>query len=108
MWFIMINESFICENCNKTIKKHKAWSARNHCPFCLYSKHLDENKPWDRLSTCKWLMKPIWIDYKKNKWYCIKYKCEKCFKVNINKVADDDDFLGFVKEINKNIQKYLK
>lgn len=101
MWFIMINESFICENCWKEVTKHPNWSARNHCPFCLYSKHLDEKKPWDRLSSCFWLMKPIDIDFKKNKWNMIKHKCEKCSKEILNKVAPDDNFLEFVKNRNK-------
>jgi hypothetical protein len=31
----------------------------------------------------------------------IKHKCEKCSKEILNKVSDDDDFLGFMKKINK-------
>ena len=101
MWnFIMINEDFVCENCHKKIPKHPTWSARNHCPFCLYSKHLDESFPWDRKSKCLALMKPIWIDHKKNKWYMIKHKCEKCSKEILNKIAIDDEFLEFIKWIN--------
>ena len=101
MWFKMINEDFICENCWKKVKKHPNWSARNHCPDCLYSKHLDKDFPWDRKSDCKGLMKPIWIDYKKNKGYMIKHKCQKCNKEILNKVAIDDNFLDFTKKINK-------
>ena len=99
-WFIMKNENFTCENCWKKVKIHPKWSARNHCPFCLYSKHLDKIFPWDRKSDCHWLMKPIWIDYKKNKWNMIKHKCQKCQKEILNKIAPDDDFLNFVKQIN--------
>lgn len=100
MWFIMINEDFECENCWKKIEKNKNWWVRNHCPHCLYSKHLDDKKPWDRLSTCLWLLKPVGIDFRKNKWYCISYKCIKCWNENINKVSEDDNFLDFVKKIN--------
>jgi len=104
MWrFKMINESFVCDNCSKEIKKHPEWSARNHCPFCLYSKHLDKDFPGDRLSECKWKMKPIWIDYKKNKGDMIKHKCLKCWKEILNKVAPDDDFLNFIRKINKRL-----
>jgi len=102
MWFKMINESFVCENCHKKVEKHPSWSARNHCPYCLYSKHLDKDFPWDRASECFWLMKPIWIDYKKNKWYMIKHKCIKCSKEILNKIAPDDNFLDFVNKVNKN------
>ena len=101
MWFKMINDSFVCENCGKEINKHPEWSARNHCPFCLYSKHLDINLPWDRLSNCLWLMHPIDIEYKKNKGNMIKHKCTKCNKEILNKIAPDDYFLNFVKKINK-------
>jgi len=100
MWFKMINETFICENCKKMISKHPTWSARNHCPNCLYSKHLDKEFPWDRLSECNWLMKPIWIDFKKNKWWMIKHKCEKCEKEILNKIAPDDNYIDFIKKIN--------
>ncbi len=95
MWFKMINDSFICENCSKKIDKHPSGSARNHCPHCLYSKHLDEDFPWDRNSKCFSLMSPIWIDHKKNKGYMIKHKCQKCWKEILNKIAPDDNFLEF-------------
>lgn len=104
MWkFIMINDSFTCENCWKNVKKHPEWSARNHCPFCLSSKHLDENFPWDRASECKWIMEAIDIDYKKNKWYMIKHKCKKCSKEILNKVAPDDDLFILINKRNKKI-----
>jgi hypothetical protein len=99
MWFKMINEWFICENCQKQIIKHKTGSARNHCPFCLYSKHLDDKFPWDRKSDCLWLMTPVWMEYKKNKWNMLIHKCNKCTKTILNKIADDDNFLEFVKKI---------
>jgi DNA-directed RNA polymerase subunit RPC12/RpoP len=98
--FKMINEWFSCENCWYKIIKHPTGSARNHCPFCLFSKHLDKESPWDRLSECFWLMNPIWMDFKKNKGNMIKHKCDKCSKEILNQVAPDDNFLDFVKKIN--------
>ena len=94
----MINEQFKCENCWKKVEKHPDWSARNHCPYCLYSKHLDDKYPWDRASNCHSLMKPIWIDNKKNKWWMIKHKCLKCSKKILNKIAPDDNFLEFIQK----------
>lgn len=101
MSFKMINESFICENCWKNIEKHPEWSARNHCPFCLYSKHLDKDSPGDRLSTCLGLMIPVWIDHKKNKRWMIQHKCQKCWKEILNKVAPDDKYVEFIAARNK-------
>lgn len=100
MWFIMINESFVCENCGKEVSKHPNGSARNHCPFCLYSKHLDRDFPWDRLSDCLWIMQPIGIDSKKNKGWMIEHKCKKCGKKILNKVASDDNFISWIQERN--------
>jgi hypothetical protein len=67
----------------------------------LSSKHLDESFPWDRASECHGIMLAVWIDHKKNKWNMIKHKCKKCNKEILNKVAPDDNFLDFVKKINK-------
>jgi DNA-directed RNA polymerase subunit RPC12/RpoP len=103
MGFKMINEGFICENCGKSVEKHPEGSARNHCPFCLCSKHLDASFPWDRASICEWIMVPTGIDYKKNKGYMIEHTCQKCSKKIINRIAPDDDFLSWVKKKNRNI-----
>jgi DNA-directed RNA polymerase subunit RPC12/RpoP len=101
MGFIMKNESFVCQNCGNEVDLHPTGSARNHCPKCLYSLHVDDIIPGDRLSECHWLMKPIGIDYKKNKWDMIRHQCTKCGKEMLNIVAPDDDFLGFVRKLNR-------
>lgn len=97
MGFIMKNESFTCENCNLEILKHPSWSARNHCPFCFHSKHLDKDFPGDRASECRWPMKPTWKDYHKNKWWMVIHECKKCWKKISNKLADDDNLDVFSK-----------
>ena len=51
--FTMRDESFTCENCHKEVKP-LGYTARDHCPYCLYSKHVDIN-PGDRQNTCKGL-----------------------------------------------------
>ena len=86
--FNMIDEEFICENCHKNVGKLK-YSARDHCPFCLYSKHVDI-LPGDRENNCKGLLIPIGIEKFKNS-YKIVYKCEKCNEIHKNIVATDDD-----------------
>lgn len=40
--FIEIDEEFICENCGHKVQR-LGYSCRNHCPYCLYSKHVDIN-----------------------------------------------------------------
>ena len=73
--FNMIDEEFICENCLNKVQK-LGYTARDHCPFCLYSKHVDIN-PGDRLNECKGLLKPVGIEKFKST-FKILYKCTKC------------------------------
>lgn len=86
--FNMIDEDFICENCGYEVKKLN-YTARDHCPNCLYSKHLDIN-PGDRLNACKGLLEPIKIEKFKDT-YKIIYKCIKCGEFHKNKIARDDN-----------------
>ena len=87
--FNMVDEPFICENCKNEIKPLK-YSARDHCNYCLYSKHVDIN-PGDRANDCKGLLIPIGIEKFKDT-YKIIYKCEKCNKIHRNIMAKDDNF----------------
>ena len=100
----MRNESFTCEKCREEVSPHPTGSARNHCPKCLYSKHVDHTLPGDRLSDCHGLMRPIGVNYKKNKGDMIVHECEKCHKKILNQVAPDDAFLQFVREMNKKFE----
>ncbi len=86
--FTMKDEEFICEHCNQPVEKLHI-TARDHCPYCLYSKHVDIN-PGDRQNNCKGLLKPIGIEKFKDT-YKIIYKCEKCHELHKNKMASDDD-----------------
>jgi len=98
----MRNESFQCEHCKQEVALHPDGSARNHCPVCLYSQHVDQEFPGDRAASCLGLMEPVGIDYRKNKGYMIEHLCIKCKKTMLNKVAPDDHFLDFIRKFNKN------
>lgn len=87
--FNKLDEEFICENCGKNVPKLN-YSSRDHCPYCLYSKHVDIN-PGDRNNTCRGLLKPIDIEKHKDT-YKILYICEKCHVPHKNIMAVDDDF----------------
>ena len=97
--FNMIDESFRCENCGKYVNKLE-YTARDHCPYCLYSKHLDIN-PGDRMNTCMGLMIHIGIEKFKNS-YKIIYSCEKCHKSHKNIMATDDNF-DIIISLSKNV-----
>lgn len=86
--FTMKNEDFICENCGKEVQKASK-TARDHCPYCLYSKHLDI-LPGDRLNMCRGLMKPIGIEKFKNTFKII-YECTHCKDIHKNIALHDDN-----------------
>ncbi len=83
----MLDESFECTVCGKAITP-LGYTARDHCPHCLSSLHLDNN-PGDRESDCKGILKPIGIEM--NKKGCqIVYKCARCGIRKKNIAAKDD------------------
>lgn len=86
--FNMMDEEFICENCKSKVKKLE-YTARDHCPICLYSKHVDIN-PGDRSNGCKGMLEPIGIEKFKNT-YKIIYRCKKCHIIHKNIIAKDDN-----------------
>lgn len=92
--FKNLDEGFICENCSKEVSSLK-YTSRDHCPFCLYSKHVDIN-PGDRKCDCKGLLIPTGIEKYKNT-YKIIYKCNKCKITHKNIMANDDDMNEIIK-----------
>ncbi|MDR0423029.1 MAG: RNHCP domain-containing protein, partial [Rickettsiales bacterium] len=70
--FIKKVENFVCEQCGFEVLGS---GYTNHCPNCLYSKHVDIN-PGDRLCECEGLMLPIDIEQKGGK-FIIVHKCQK-------------------------------
>lgn len=87
--FKMIDENFICDNCGYEVNKLN-YTARDHCPNCLCSKHVDI-MPGDRANSCMGLMKPIGIEKFKDS-YKIIYKCSKCGETHKNIMANDDNY----------------
>ncbi len=92
--FTMLDQGFKCDNCGYMVDKLN-YTSRDHCPKCLYSKHVDI-MPGDRMNTCEGLMRPIGIEKYKNT-YKIIYKCLKCQTIHKNIMANDDDYDLIVK-----------
>lgn len=95
----MKDEEFICENCKKNVSKLN-YTARDHCPYCLYSKHVDIF-PGDRSNMCKGLLEPIEIEKFKDTFKII-YLCKKCQQVHKNIMAIDDNIDKIIELSNKN------
>lgn len=95
-------EDFVCENCGAKVIGN---GYTNHCPKCLYSKHVDVN-PGDRSADCGGLMEPVDIEIKDGN-YVLIHKCKKCGFVRKNKVSNQDNFEA-VLDISRNKTARLK
>lgn len=85
--FRKLNLAFVCEHCGEKVVPARK-TSRNHCPFCLYSKHVDII-PGDRKEVCQGLMAPVNYDLKNGELRIVQ-KCIKCGKIQQNKAASDD------------------
>ena len=96
-------EDFVCEKCGKDVKGD---GYTNHCPKCLWSKHVDIF-PGDRLEDCGGLMEPIDVLAKKGGKYTIVHKCVKCGEESRSALRDTDNFEEAVKIMERNLDKKL-
>ncbi|MEQ1849696.1 MAG: RNHCP domain-containing protein [Candidatus Peribacteraceae bacterium] len=95
MPFIPREEPFTCEYCRAAVEPLTKGTYRDHCPVCLFSKHVDRDGPGDRLSECQGMLKPVGIDQDSKKGFVILYTCKKCGKKHRNKAAPDDRLSEF-------------
>lgn len=94
--FKIVNEGFLCAHCKKEVPKTSGTTPRNHCPFCLWSMHVDVN-PGDRANSCKGMMRPVGIYTHTKKSYIILHQCTRCggrvkAKAIISDKNTSDDF----------------
>ena len=98
----MEDQGFTCRHCNMYITCEPAIAGvqnRNHCPYCLWSRHLDWRVAGDRLAGCRAAMQPVGLTTKhsRNKYagerdgeLMLIHRCTVCAKLVINRIAADD------------------
>lgn len=96
-----IQQDYRCLHCHAIVSVNSLYSGvqnRNHCPYCLWSRHLDHYQAGDRLSACKAAMQPIGLTLKitPKKFgpdrgeLMLIHRCVDCGKLSINRLAADD------------------
>ena len=87
--FVRRVENFTCGNCGLEVVGD---GYTDHCPKCLWGKHVDEEIPGDRASDCGGLMEPTGAKLQSaNFKYKIEYKCTKCrHRFNVREGEGDD------------------
>jgi len=120
-------KGFNCSHCQKfvSVDSFIGTHFRNHCPFCLWSKHVDFKKLVDRDSQCHGEMEPIGLTFKyegydkygkkKQGELMLIHHCLSCDKFSINRIAGDDspivilkvfeNSFGLSKEIKEKLKK---
>jgi hypothetical protein len=85
--------SFRCSHCKAMVGpipyggKH-----RNHCPYCLYSRHVDGRVSGDRASDCGGSMAPTGTFVRPKGEHVLVHHCLACGFERYNRIAADDDF----------------
>lgn len=87
MSFFRQIEDFQCEHCGVAVAGN---GYTNHCPKCLWSRHVDVN-PGDRAAECGGAMQPISVERKGDEWI-ITHRCVKCSHAKRNVMGSEDDF----------------
>lgn len=87
---------FHCIRCCQPVTPEAVGTAhRNHCPWCLWSRHVDET-PGDRASECRGAMEPIAVWVRPGGDWAIVHRCRKCGMLHSNRIAGDDNELALV------------
>lgn len=105
-WKETREHGFGCDHCHEwaPINEEMGTHNRNHCPHCLWSKHLDDTTPGDRKSDCKQGMRPIALTFKgesADKYatapeqqlgeLMLVHECVRGDQIRINRIAADDN-----------------
>jgi len=111
---------FKCRHCKNLVSSMPMFSGvnnRNHCPYCLWSCHLDLFTSGDRLSACKGQMRPIGLTMKKtrNKYrlesrgeLMLVHECTECNSLSINRIAADDDSESIISVFQDSLMQGLR
>ena len=86
MSFKKTTEDFVCEHCGHSVQGD---GYTNHCPKCLWSKHVDV-EPGDRAAMCGGEMEPIALEGASPS-YRIVHRCLQCDIERRNIVSENDN-----------------
>jgi hypothetical protein len=111
---IQAKDGFTCKHCGYFVSSAVYLSGvgnRNHCPYCLWSRHLDLYRAGDRLCACKSPMRPVGLvqkiifkKYSRSGELMLAHTCIGCGSVSINRLAADDDPQALMEVFERSFQ----
>jgi hypothetical protein len=85
-------DSFRCRRCRLDVPfAAPGTQHRNHCPNCLWSRHVDDDVPGDRAADCDGSMEPIGVSARDDGEWALVHRCTACATVHVNRIAGDDN-----------------
>jgi len=91
------DDAFRCRNCRGMVAEQASGTShRNHCPLCLWSRHLDDT-PGDRAADCGSLMEPLCIAVRGDGEWLLVHRCTGCGELHLNRTSGDDNPLLLVR-----------
>jgi RNHCP domain len=85
-------ESFRCRHCRLDVSTTAPGTKhRNHCPSCLWSRHVDGDVPGDRAAPCAAAMEPIAVCVRDDGEWALVHRCDGCATLRVNRIAGDDN-----------------
>jgi hypothetical protein len=85
-------DSFRCRHCRLDVSMAAPGTQhRNHCPNCLWSRHVDDDVPGDRAADCAGSMEPIGVSVRDDGEWALVHRCTACSTVHVNRIAGDDN-----------------
>lgn len=82
------DEAFVCVECGAEVPPHGR-TARDHCPFCLRSVHVDVI-PGDRAAGCGGVLDPVGVELRGGR-VILRYRCRRCGAERVNQAILDGD-----------------
>ncbi len=82
------DEGFVCVACGGEVPPRRV-TSRNHCPFCLASRHVDV-VPGDRSEHCGGTMPAVSVSGPVGS-LVLEHRCERCGIVRRNSAAETGD-----------------
>jgi len=82
------DEGFVCAHCGADVPPHGR-TARDHCPKCLRSLHVDV-VPGDRAEDCGGILDPVGVEVHGDRTV-LRYKCRTCGARRTNQAILDGE-----------------
>jgi hypothetical protein len=90
--------TFRCRRCRLDVPADAVGTAhRNHCPNCLWSRHLDGGTPGDRAADCGASMEPLAVCVRGGGEWLLIHRCTGCDVLHLNRSAGDDNPLTLLR-----------